>query len=123
MATPLKLPPQNLEAEESVLGALLIDKDAIIKIADSLSPEDFYKPAHTKIYETILKLYESRQPIDILSLTTRLKETNALTESGGSTLFIFYCSGLSWRGADGRPWGSGAIARAGCYKQHGATIL
>jgi len=84
MATPLKLPPQNLEAEESVLGALLIDKDAIIKVADNLSPEDFYKPAHTKIYETILKLYESHQPIDILSLTTRLKETNALTEVGGS---------------------------------------
>ena len=49
----LKLPPQNLEAEESILGALMIDKDAIFKIADVLHPQDFYKPAHVKICEVI----------------------------------------------------------------------
>ncbi len=85
MATPLKLPPQNLEAEESVLGSLMIDKDAIIKVADVLTPEDFYKPAHTKIYGVILKLFEKHQPIDILSVTDKLKEENALVEIGGST--------------------------------------
>lgn len=80
----LKLPPQNIEAEESVLGALLIDKDAIIKVADNLSAEDFYKPAHGKIFQAILKLYETHQPIDILSITTKLKEMEVLADIGGS---------------------------------------
>ena len=84
MPPPLKLPPQNIEAESSVLGALMIDKDAIIKVADLLRSEDFYQPAHGKIYENILKLFESHQPIDILSITTKLKEANVLSEVGGS---------------------------------------
>ena len=53
-----KLPPQNIEAEESVLGALMIDKNAIAKVADSLYPEDFYKPEHRITYEAILDLYQ-----------------------------------------------------------------
>jgi len=81
----LKLPPQNLEAEESVLGALMIDKDAIIKVTDILAPGDFYKPAHGKIYTAILTLFEKHQPIDILSITNRLKEEGALVEVGGAT--------------------------------------
>ncbi len=84
MAT-LKLPPQNIEAEESVLGALMIDKDAIVKIVDNLTAVDFYKPAHGKIYEAIIKLYEAHQPIDILSITSKLKEMELLSEIGGST--------------------------------------
>ena len=85
MASSLKLPPQNLEAEQSVLGALMLDKDAIINVADILVPEDFYKPAHSKIYEEILKLYEKREPIDILSVTAKLKNENLLKEIGGNT--------------------------------------
>lgn len=81
----VKLPPQNLEAEAAVLGSLMLDKDAVIKVADILTPGDFYKPAHTKIYEAIIKLYEKHQPIDILSVTTRLKEDSALGDVGGST--------------------------------------
>ena len=81
----LKLPPQNIEAEESVLGSLMIDKDAIIKVADILIATDFYKPAHNKIYEAILKLYEKQEPIDILSVTSILKEENTLAEIGGSS--------------------------------------
>ncbi|MDP3948606.1 MAG: replicative DNA helicase [bacterium] len=80
----LRIPPQNLEAEQSVLGCLLIDKNAIFKAADSLRPDDFYAPAHEKIYETILELFEKHQPIDILSLTNRLKEKGALADIGGS---------------------------------------
>ena len=53
----LKLPPQNLEAEQFVLGALMIDKNSIINVADVLSPNDFYKPVNEKIYEAILELY------------------------------------------------------------------
>jgi replicative DNA helicase len=81
----LKLPPQSIEAEQSVLGAMLIDKNAIIRIADVLTPEDFYLPAHEKIFETMLELYSKRQPIDILSVTSRLKEKELLKDIGGSS--------------------------------------
>ena len=80
-----KLPPQNIEAEATVLGALLIDKNAIFRVSDMLLPEDFYSPQHERIYKAVLGLYEKRQPIDVLSLTTYLKERDALAEVGGST--------------------------------------
>ncbi len=80
----LKIPPQNLEAEAAVLGSILIDKNAIIRVADVLVPDDFYSPAHGKIYEAILALWEKRQPIDVLSLTTYLKERELLPGAGGS---------------------------------------
>lgn len=85
MPNAIKLPPQNVEAEQSVLGALMLDKQAIINVADILLPEDFYKPNHSKIYESILNLYEKRQPIDILSVTEKLKGIDALKEIGGSS--------------------------------------
>ena len=59
-----KIPPQNLEAEESVLGALMIDKNAIVRVADLLVPSDFYNPGNSFIYQAILKLYEKNQPIE-----------------------------------------------------------
>ncbi|MFH1367295.1 MAG: replicative DNA helicase [Patescibacteria group bacterium] len=82
--TPLeKIPPQNLEAEQSVLGSLLIDKDAIIKVADLIRPDDFYKDLHRMIYEAMLEIYEKREPIDILSLANKLEEKNQLALIGG----------------------------------------
>jgi replicative DNA helicase len=78
-----KIPPQNIEAEQSVLGSLMIDKDAIIKIADFLQPTDFYKPNHQKIYEAMLELYQRHEPIDILSLPDRLKAKGTFQEIGG----------------------------------------
>lgn len=80
----VRLPPQNIEAEQSVLGSLLIDKNAIVRVADLLTPQDFYRPGHEKIYATMLELYEKHQPIDILSLTNRLKEKKLLQDIGGS---------------------------------------
>ena len=80
-----KLPPQNTEAEESTLGSLIIDKDAIIKIADIIFPEDFYQPRHRIIYEAILNLYHKNAPIDVLSLSNRLKEKKQLSEIGGAS--------------------------------------
>lgn len=80
-----KLPPQNLEAEASLLGCLMIDKDAIFKIADTLRPEDFYKDSHGLIYETMLELYARHEPIDILTLTSKLEEKNKLAAIGGRT--------------------------------------
>ncbi len=81
----LKLPPQNLEAEQNVLGSLLIDKNAIFRVADLLVSDDFYAPAHARIYDAILHLYEKRQPIDVLSLTTYLKDQELLKDVGGSS--------------------------------------
>lgn len=80
-----KIPPQNIEAEQSVLGALLIDKDAIIKVADILEPADFYKETHGAIYQAMLDLFEHREPIDILSLSARLEDQKKLEISGGRT--------------------------------------
>ncbi|NTW30910.1 MAG: replicative DNA helicase, partial [Candidatus Moranbacteria bacterium] len=70
----LRIPPHNLEAEQSVLGSLMLDKDAIIKIADLVRPGDFYKNDHNAIYEAMLELYEDREPIDVLSLANLLEE-------------------------------------------------
>lgn len=78
-----KLPPQNLEAEQSLLSGLLLDKDAIIKIADNLHENDFYKGAHKIIFETMKELYSRQEPIDILSLTNRLEEKDKLEAVGG----------------------------------------
>ncbi|MBU1131500.1 replicative DNA helicase [Patescibacteria group bacterium] len=78
-----KLPPQNLEAEQSVLGCLLIDKEAITKVADILKPEDCYKDIHGWILEAMYELYQKREPIDILSLANRLREKNRLEAIGG----------------------------------------
>ncbi len=83
-----RMPPQNLEAEQSVLGSLLIDKNAITKIADSLMPEEFYKNGHRIIYENMLALYEDNEPIDVLSLTARLEERKLLEAAGGRTYLI-----------------------------------
>ena len=85
-----KVLPHNLEAEEAVLGGILIDNEAIIKVADFLSPSDFYKGSHQKIYEAMLELYEKGQPIDVLTLSSKLKEKNLLEEIGG----VSYLSSL-----------------------------
>ena len=68
-----------------MLGSLLIDKDAIIRVADVLNPEDFYQSSHEKIYEAILDLFDKGKPVDILSVTNLLKERGFLKEVGGSS--------------------------------------
>ncbi|MEK7616002.1 MAG: replicative DNA helicase [Patescibacteria group bacterium] len=78
-----KLPPQNIEAEKSLLGSLLLDKESINRVADFLQPGDFYGRAHQIIYENVLKLYQKREPIDLLSLSNALTETNQLDAVGG----------------------------------------
>mgnify|MGYP003967303721 CR=1 FL=1 len=78
-----KLPPQNLEAEASLLGAILIDKEAIIKVADGITPHDFYNNKHGRIFESILDLLDKHEPIDILSVGNRLGEKKQLEQIGG----------------------------------------
>lgn len=79
----IKLQPQNLEAEKAVIGAILIDKDAIIRVAEFLKPEFFYDEKHKLIYETMLQLFDNREPIDIVTVPDRLKKNKALKQVGG----------------------------------------
>ena len=68
-----QLPPQSSDAEESIIGALLIDGEVMIEIAEILKPSDFYKPANGKVYAAIAALYEKQQPIDILTVSEELE--------------------------------------------------
>ncbi len=79
-----KIPPQNVEAEQSVLGSLLIDKDAIVKIAEDLRPEYFYREQHAEIYRCILTLFEKRVPTDVVTVTDELKRTEKYDLVGGA---------------------------------------
>ncbi|HXF44421.1 MAG TPA: replicative DNA helicase [Candidatus Paceibacterota bacterium] len=83
MVKNLKLPPQDIEAERSVLGSLMLDKNAVIKVADILAPGDFYQPHHQKIFESVLDLFEKGEPIDVLTVSNRLKEKKELKLVGG----------------------------------------
>jgi replicative DNA helicase len=85
ISMPERLPPQNVEAEQSVLGCLLLDKDASMKVADILKVGDFYRKEHNIIYQAILDLYQKGEPIDLLSATNRLEEINKLEEIGGTS--------------------------------------
>lgn len=76
--------PQNVEAEASLLGAILIDSDAIVKIADTVTAEDFFDPRHKHVYDAISRLYERREPIDVLTLADQLKNTGVLDVIGGA---------------------------------------
>jgi replicative DNA helicase len=79
-----KMPPQNIEAEASLLGSILIDKEAIIKIADIVSADDFYVDRNSIIYTAMLDLYEARQPLDLLTLSNKLDSVQELDRIGGS---------------------------------------
>lgn len=83
-----RIPPQNLEAEQSVLGSILIEKDAMLRIADMIRPDDFYRDAHGMIYEAMCELYAKREPLDVLSLGNRLAEKGRLELIGGRTYLI-----------------------------------
>ncbi len=78
-----KLPPQDIEAELSVLGALMLDKHAVIQIADLLAPSDFYDPKNRKVYQSVIELWSRGEPIDLLTVSHDLKEKNQLEEVGG----------------------------------------
>jgi replicative DNA helicase len=83
-AAPLpQAPPQNTDAEASLLGAVLIDTDAIVKIADAITVQDFYDQRHARIYEALVALYEKRSPIDVLTLADQLKGSGFLDMVGG----------------------------------------
>ncbi|KRT63366.1 MAG: replicative DNA helicase, replicative DNA helicase [Chloroflexi bacterium CSP1-4] len=79
-----RLPPQSIEAEQSVLGALLIDKDAVIEVAEFLRADDFYRGHHGTIYAAVLDLYERREPVDLVTVSEVLERNGHLDAVGGS---------------------------------------
>lgn len=79
----MKLPPSSLEAELSVLGSILIDNDAMLSVTEFLRPEHFHDLNNAKVYEAMLSLYENRTPIDMVTVSERLKEFKALKKVGG----------------------------------------
>jgi replicative DNA helicase len=90
----IRVPPHNSDAEKSVLGSLMLDKDAIIRVADLVRVGDFYNDHHNKIYETMLELYDEREPIDLLSLSNKLEEKEQLEKIGGSSYLASLVNGV-----------------------------
>jgi replicative DNA helicase len=80
-----KLPPQNVEAEQSVLGGILIENEAIHKVLEILTPEDFYRDAHRKIFDTLIDLSERDEPADLITLTNELRKKDHLDVVGGAS--------------------------------------
>lgn len=83
-----RLTPQNLEAEQSFLGSLLLDRDAMIKVADAVTADDFYLDKHRRIFEAMVDLYRRNEPIDLLSLGNRLTDRGELEQIGGRAELI-----------------------------------
>ena len=81
---PSKLPPHDLTAEASVLGAILIDPEAFYQVVDQIRPASFYDPAHQLIFQAMMELYDHRAPIDVVTVTNQLKKTKHLSGIGGS---------------------------------------
>ncbi|MFZ5796963.1 MAG: replicative DNA helicase [Desulfobulbaceae bacterium] len=77
------VPPQNLEAEQAVLGTILLQDNSLVKIIELLEPEDFYREAHKTIFRAMLQLFENREPYDLISLTNLLRDQNKLDLVGG----------------------------------------
>ena len=103
-----KLPPQAVDLEEAVLGAIMLEKDAILTVADILSSDCFYKDNHQKIYDVIQKLQAKAEPVDILTVTAELRKEGTLEMIGGA----YYITELTSR-----------VASAGNIEFHARIIL
>ena len=79
-----KLPPQNLEAEQSVLGGIMIDPNALGRVIDVVNENDFYKAAHKKIFQAFITLTHRNQPVDLLTVTSALRDSGELDAIGGA---------------------------------------
>lgn len=79
----MKVPPHDLRAEQSVLGAMILDKDAILDVVESIKSDDMYRSAHQEIFDAILKLYEKNEPVDMVTLADQLSQVDMLENIGG----------------------------------------
>lgn len=93
-----RIPPQNLEAEQSLLGSILLEKEIMTRIVDRISPEDFYRENNRIVFEAILDLYERHEPIDLLTLGNRLDELGKLKSIGGRTYLVELSNTVSTSG-------------------------
>ncbi len=84
-----RLPPQNIEAEQAVLGSVMIENDAINRVIEFVDSEDFYREAHRKIFSAMIALSEKGEPIDLVTLTDSLRQRGDLEEVGGSTYLSY----------------------------------
>jgi replicative DNA helicase len=107
------IPPHNEEAEQAVLGGILIDKDAILKVASILRPEDFYNDKHQLIFAGMIHLFEHRDPIDIVHLSNRLKDKKELKIIGGRAYLAELSNAIST---------AGNIANYASIVKHKATL-
>ena len=89
-----KLPPQNLEAEQSVLGGILLENEALNEVADTLKSDDFYRRSHQIIFEALIHLSDKSEPADLITLTELLKSKNTLETIGGSAYLATLISGV-----------------------------
>ena len=80
-----KIPPQNLEVEESILAGCLLFPEILEEVVDNILPEHFYKIAHQKIMEAIIYQYHTNNPVDLITITTKLREMGLIEQVGGST--------------------------------------
>src|ERR687886_2743340 len=87
-ARPERVPPHNLEAEESVLGSMMLSAEAIAAVVDVVKPEDFYRPAHQRIYEAIYGIYGKGQPVDAITTVEELARRHQLEGIGGP-LYVY----------------------------------
>ncbi len=79
-----RVPPQNLEAEQSILGSLLLERDAIARVVEVIRAEDFYREAHRRIFEAVVELFDRGEPADLVSVTDRLRSKGMLDDVGGA---------------------------------------
>lgn len=79
----MRIPPHNIEAEQSVIGAIIMDHEALIVATETLKPKDFYRPDHQEIYSAIMELYTSNSPVDLVTIQNRLSEKGVLEQVGG----------------------------------------
>ncbi|MCD5412312.1 MAG: replicative DNA helicase [Thermodesulfovibrionales bacterium] len=89
-----RLPPQNIEAEQSVLGAIILDNEALPKAIEALSPDDFYKEAHRRLYKSIIALFERNEPIDIVTLTDYLRKSDEIEAVGGISYLSYLANSI-----------------------------
>ena len=80
-----RLPPQNIEAEESILSAILIDNHTLLDVLEILAPDDFYKTVHQKIFSAMTELFNRNEPVDLVTLSNFLQEQNQLEQIGGAS--------------------------------------
>lgn len=85
---PMRVPPNNLRAEESVLGAMMLSREAIAEVVEVLEPDHFYKPAHGHLYDAVMSLYSAGEPVDAVTVADELKRAGLLDEIGGPAALL-----------------------------------